>query len=153
MKKLILIPTVVFTSVVTHAALTVTNGNFGTTSMNGATVSGGGWFESGTTNWIEGSWTNGNTTTFPSGTGAALLFDGGTGTLGYVYQSLGFVTAGEIASGNLQIRADFAEKTDGETNDAVFSFYKGTFTGATGTDIARQLYTDCDGPRSDFRVG
>lgn len=125
----------VFATLSAHAALTVTNGGFGATNRNGGTVDGGGWFESGTTDWVEGTWVRANTAG-PGGDPYLLLMDGGSSSMGYVYQSLGTVTAGEIALGSLQIQADFAEKTDGETNDAVFSFYKGNFTGATGTDIA-----------------
>lgn len=118
-----------------NAALVVTNGGFGTSNQNGATVSGGGWFECNTANWGEGTWSSAGTAS--AGDSYLLLFDGGsTTTLGYVYQSLGTVDASDIAAGTLRITADFAEKNNGTTNTAVFSFYKGSFTGATGTDIA-----------------
>lgn len=135
MNKALFLAALGLISTTTHAALSVTNGGFGTGNQNGGTVSGGGWFESGTTNWIEGTWSSASTPG-PGGDTMLLLMDGGSASLGYVYQSLGTVSAGDIANGQLQINADFAEKADGATNDAVFTIYKGTFTGATGTDIA-----------------
>ncbi|MCP5537501.1 MAG: PEP-CTERM sorting domain-containing protein [Akkermansiaceae bacterium] len=124
------------------AALSVTNGGFGTNNQNGGTVDGGGWFESGTDNWVDGTWTwvNGaNVDATSSGDTALLLMDG-SGSIGYIYQSLGTVDAGEIALGTLAVTADFAEKSDGSTNTAVFDFYVGAFGGAaTGVDIDANL--------------
>lgn len=119
------------------AAIAVTNGTFGTTNQNARIVDGGGWFESTTTtNWIEGSWSNGNLTTFPTGTGMALLFDGGGSDLGYLYQSIGTVSAADIAAGFILITSDFAEKADGSNNDARFDLLVGNFaTANTGVDI------------------
>jgi hypothetical protein len=72
----------------------------------------------------------------------ALLFDdsytsgGGIYPLGYVYQSLGTVTAADIALGSMQIKSDFAQKSDGSTNDAKFDVFVGNFfVGGNGTDI------------------
>lgn len=117
------------------AALAVTNGTFGTNNQNGGIVDGGGWFESSTTNWVEGSWSNGNAQAFPAGTGMALLMDGGGATLGYLYQSIGLIDAADLAAGTLRITSDFAQKTDGETNNARFDILVGNFTGSNGTDI------------------
>ncbi|MCW1921351.1 hypothetical protein OKA05_02230 [Luteolibacter arcticus] len=127
-----------------NAALVVTNGGFGTNSVNAQYIddaSAGAqndpaWFEStASTNWIEGSWTNSDSTTFPSGTGPALLFDGGSATMGWTYQSLGTVTATEISLGTLRIFSDFAEKTDGASNGARFDIFTGNFSAADGTDV------------------
>lgn len=122
MKKYITTAALIATAATAQAALIVTNGGFGTVNKNGGTVHNGGWFESGTANWVEGSWAWGGQ--------ILLLMDGG-GATGYLYQSLGTVDQAEIDLGSLQITADFAEKTDGTTNTAVFDFYVGNFTGAT----------------------
>ena len=51
----------------------------------------------------------------------------------YVYQSLGTVGAMDA---QLTLRADFAEKSDGNTNDARFDLFVGNaFIGAHGSDI------------------
>jgi autotransporter-associated beta strand protein len=120
-----------------QATLTVTNGTFGTVNQNGAIVDGGGWFESGTANWVEGSWANPGTypTTFPSGQGMALLFDGAAAN-GYVYQKLGTVDANDLAAGYMRILSDLAQKGDSFPTNCTFAVYAGSFTGATGTDIA-----------------
>ena len=92
------------------ATIGVTNGGFGTGNTNAVTVSGGGWYEStATTAWVEGSWSNGNTSAFPNG--MVCLFDG-TAANGYIYQSLGTLTPAEIAQGTLRITCDFSEKSD-----------------------------------------
>ncbi|MBN8460727.1 MAG: hypothetical protein J0M04_23090 [Verrucomicrobia bacterium] len=120
-----------------HAALTVTNGTFGTTNRNAQYVDGGGWFESTTsTNWVEGSWANPGSyaATFPSGSGMACLFDGAT-TNAYIYQSLGTIDL-SILGGSMSISADFAEKADDTTVNCTFTVFAGNFTGAHGTDIA-----------------
>lgn len=117
------------------ATIGVTNGGFGTTNQNAVTVHNGGWFEStSTTAWVEGSWSNGNATSFP--TGMICLFDGGAAN-GYIYQSLGTLTAAEIAQGTLRVTCDFSEKTDDATVDGTFNVYTGTMAApAHGTDIA-----------------
>lgn len=117
------------------ATIGVTNGTFGTTNQNAVTVHNGGWFESNaTTAWVEGSWSNGNATAFPSG--MICLFDGAAAN-GYIYQSLGTLTAGEIAQGTLRITCDFSEKSDDATVNGSFDVYSGTMaTPAHGTDIA-----------------
>lgn len=129
------------------AALVVTNGGFGTDSVNALYIDGAAagsqndplWFESTVaTNWTEGSWTNVSAGTFPAGSGPALLFDGSGAGLGWAYQSLGLVDASEIASGILRVTADFAEKLDGDSNAAQFDILvgaAGAFTGADGTDV------------------
>ena len=123
-----------------YAALSVSNGGFGTVNKNGGTVDGGQWFESGTANWVEGTWTSASTPNPDDGGDTfLLLMDGGSGTIGYIYQSLGTVDAVEVALGSLQLTSDFAEKADGTTNDGIFDFYVGAFTGATGTDIDATL--------------
>ncbi len=123
-----------------YAALSVSNGGFGTANKNGGTVDGGLWFESGTANWVDGTWSSVKTSNpDDGGDRLLLLMDGGSGTIGYIYQSLGTVDAAEIAHGSLQLISDFAEKDDGTTNDGIFDFYVGAFAGATGTDIDATL--------------
>jgi len=140
MKTLLLPAALLCTVASSQAALLVTNGGFGTSNRNGGVVDGGGWFESGTANWVEGSWNSASTTNPDDGDSILLLMDGGSANIGYVYQSLGTVDAADIAAGTLYITADFAEKSDGSTNTAVFDFYVGDFAGAaTGTDIDDHL--------------
>ncbi|MCK4565520.1 MAG: hypothetical protein KAU94_12695 [Verrucomicrobia bacterium] len=124
-----------------YAALSVTNGGFGTVNRNGGIVDGGGWFESGTANWVEGTWTSASTPNPDDGGDTfLLLMDGGSAAMGYIYQSLGTITAEEIALGSLPVTADFAEKNDGSSNDVTFDFYVGAFPGAaTGVDIDANL--------------
>ncbi|MBN8460726.1 MAG: autotransporter-associated beta strand repeat-containing protein [Verrucomicrobia bacterium] len=119
------------------ASVAVTNGAMGTTSTNAATVNGGGWFESSTANWVEGSWANSGTypATFPSAQGMACLFDGAAAN-GYIYQKIGTLDATDIAQGAIRITSDFAEKSDDTTVNGKFDVYAGPFTGANGTDIA-----------------
>lgn len=117
------------------ATISVTNGTFGTTNRNARTVDGSGWFESNiTTDWVEGSWSNGNTTAFP--TGMVCLFDGAAPNA-YIYQKLGTADAADIALGMLRITCDFSEKFDDATVDGTFHVYAGTMASpANGTDIA-----------------
>jgi autotransporter-associated beta strand protein len=117
------------------ATIGVTNGTFGTSNTNCLTVHNGGWLESTvTTNWVEGSWSNGNATAFP--TGMVCLFDG-TAANGYIYQSLGILTAGEIAQGLLRVTCDFSEKSDDATVNGTFDVFAGTMASPVhGTDIA-----------------
>ena len=124
-----------------HATLSVSNGGFGSNNQNGGTVDGGLWFESGTANWVEGSWTSAGTPNPDDGNDTILLLmDGGGASIGYIYQSLGTVDAAEIALGSLQLTSDFAEKADGTgANTAVIDFYVGSFTGGNGTDINASL--------------
>ena len=119
------------------ASLGATNGSFGTANQNALTIHGGGWYESTiTTNWVEGSWSNGNAPTFPSGTDMACLFDGAAAN-GYIYQKLGTIDANDVALGTMRIVCDFAEKTDDITVDGTFNVYAGTMgSPANGTDIA-----------------
>lgn len=126
-----------------HAALSVTNGSMGTTNRNGQYIDGGGWFESTvTTNWIEGSWANPGSypATFPTGSGMACLFD----NPGYLYQSLGTIDV-SFLNGSMSLTSDFAQKSDDQIVDCIFTVYYGSFTGANGTDIAggglTQLFT------------
>jgi hypothetical protein len=110
------------------AALTITNGSFGTANTNAATVSGGGWFESTiSTDWNEGTWVHGATNNDP-----ALLMDG-LGNGSYIYQSLGTLEAGTTT---IILTADFMQKSDDSTNSARFDLYVGnSFVGSHGTDI------------------
>ncbi len=108
--------------------LQVTNGEFGTVNVNATYVSGGGWFESSSTAWVEGSWPGSTASDTPM----VLLMDN-LGDGSYVYQSLGTVGTNT----NLTIIADFIEKFDGNTNDARFDIYSGSFAGAAdGNDIS-----------------
>lgn len=117
------------------ATIAVTNGSFGTTNQNAVTVHNGGWYESTTTTaWVEGSWSNGNTTSFPNG--MICLFDGAAAN-GYIYQSLGTLSAADIAQGTLRISSDFSEKSDDITVNGTFDVYAGNMASpAHGTDIA-----------------
>jgi len=135
MKKLLLLPAALLcTAVSSQAALSVTNGGFGTGNTNASTVSGGGWYESGTANWVEGTWSNpGKTAPGGEDDSFILLFDG-AGT-GYVYQSLGTLDQADIDAGTFKITADFGQKNDDVTNHALFDIYTGSFQGVDGTDI------------------
>ncbi|WP_227021297.1 PEP-CTERM sorting domain-containing protein [Oceaniferula marina] len=126
---------------VSQAAISLTNGGFGSSNRNGGVVDGGGWFESGTANWVEGSWSSASTSNPDDGGDAILLLmDGGSTTMGYIYQSLGTVSAADIALGQLQLTADFAEKSDGESNSSQWDFYVGSFgSAANGSDIDASL--------------
>ncbi|HEX7261486.1 MAG TPA: hypothetical protein VF258_06690, partial [Luteolibacter sp.] len=117
-----------FIPVSTQAALTVTNGGFGTANTNAVTVSGGGWFEStATTAWVEGTWVHGATSNNP-----ALLMDG-LGDGSYLYQSLGTL---DVGTTTILLSADFMEKTDGNNNSVRFDLFLGnSFVGAHGSDI------------------
>lgn len=115
--------------------LQVTGGDFGTANSNGSTTPS--WFESGTANWVEGTWLNPGAfpVTFPSDSGSALLMDS-LGDGSYVYQKLGVLEQSHINSGFLRITADFLEKSDGATNTARFDVFLGEFpAAANGTDI------------------
>lgn len=108
--------------------LQVTNGEFGTVNVSATYVSGGGWLESSSTAWVEGSWPGSTASDTPM----VLLMDN-LGDGSYVYQSLGTVGTNT----NLTIIADFIEKFDGNTNDARFDIYSGSFAGAAdGNDIS-----------------
>lgn len=115
--------------------LVVTGGDFGSVNSNGSLTPG--WYESGTANWVEGTWMNSASypITFPAGSGAALLMDN-LGDGSYIYQKLGVLQQAHIDAGTLRITADFAEKPDGTTNSARFDVFLGSFPGAAnGNDI------------------